>query len=780
MDEPTTHKADPGRQPSETFGTYLVFDKVGAGGMATVHRAKEIGIEGFERTVALKRLLPHLCDNESFVQGFVREAKVASYLQHANIVQLYDLGKVGETYFIAMEYIDGRDLRRVLRQARRAAGTPPIEVVISLLLQLCDALDYAHTRTDDMGTPIGLVHRDISPSNLLVTPSGHLKVIDFGIAKARTAELGTSTGRVKGKLAYLAPEALQGSEVDARTDIFSAGVIAYELLTAKPLFSGRNDYETIQRVRHVDPRPPSELNPACPDGLDDIVFRAIEKDPTERFQTAAEMRDALLALCADRHINATHRETATWLSWAFSVEPNATGLQEPDPGSDTPSSLSPLDDASSKLDGDGAANAAGQGRANRGSVAATFGKRPAPSPSHPGMSASGTDGFADGRPADRPTIDTVSLVLTAEVPDESDWLMSTPLPRPGPHQGGELALSASLRDHTLVSAAPPPPKTINATERPNRIARGTEPPVTKAATGRRRHARYTVEPVGSGFLADGVPDGEVIMLDTPRIQVAHSIARGSGSEEAIASETASMRVLQRRTATNIGDGIVATARPRPTWLVGATIGGALLAVAIIASRGGSGVDKGRSKAPAAETAVPAPAVIDLAVEPADAQVIIDGAVRSAGRHELAPGQHTLEVSLDGHQAFATTLVLADGQSESLSVKLTPVSVTPFVEPQVKAPLAAADTEPVTLRESPRRMSGKLADYPATAGLPAIADLKVCIDGSGAVTSAHMRTALPAKVRRPVRDGIKDWTFEPHVADGFATPACFTLSVSLAR
>ena len=142
--------------------------------MATVHRAKERGIEGFERIVALKRLLPHLAEDASFVKAFVREAKLASLLQHANIVQLFELGRVGSTYFISMEYIDGRDIRQLLRQARRVSGPPTINVTVALLIQMCDALEYAHTRIDDHGVPLGLVHRDVSPSYLLVSRSGHL------------------------------------------------------------------------------------------------------------------------------------------------------------------------------------------------------------------------------------------------------------------------------------------------------------------------------------------------------------------------------------------------------------------------------------------------------------------------------------------------------------------------------------------------------------------------------------------------------------------------------
>src|SRR5262245_924180 len=304
----------------EVFGPYIVYERLGVGGMATVHRAKERGIEGFERIVALKRLLPHLAEDASFVKSFVREAKLASMLQHANVVQLYELGRVGTTYFISMEYIDGRDVRRILRQARKVTGPPTINVTLSLLIQLCDALDYAHTRTDEDGHPLGLVHRDVSPSNLLVTRSGHLKVIDFGIAKAQAQQLRTQTGRVKGKLAYMAPEAISGKDLDARSDIFSAGVIAHELLTARPLFASKNEYQTLIKVQRGDVLTPSTFNQAVPPELDAIVLKALARDPDQRFSHAAQMRDELHGVRIKYQLSATNREVASWSEWAFSLE----------------------------------------------------------------------------------------------------------------------------------------------------------------------------------------------------------------------------------------------------------------------------------------------------------------------------------------------------------------------------------------------------------------------------------------------------------------------------
>ncbi|HEX3764035.1 MAG TPA: protein kinase, partial [Kofleriaceae bacterium] len=305
----------------EPFGPYLVYERLGVGGMATVHRALERGIEGFERMVALKRLLPHLALDATFIKSFVREAKLASLLNHVNIVQIFELGRVGTQYFISMEYIDGRDIRRILRHARRISGPPPIHVTVGLLLQLCEALDYAHHKIDDSGHPMGLVHRDVSPSNVLVTSAGQVKVIDFGIAKAQSAQLRTQTGRVKGKLAYMAPEALAGKDLDARSDLFAAGVIAHELLTARPLFAAKNEYQTLMKVQRGEVMPPSTFNQACPPELDAIVLRTLARDPDDRFAGAGELRDALHALRKQYALQTSDRDIATWLDWAFQLEP---------------------------------------------------------------------------------------------------------------------------------------------------------------------------------------------------------------------------------------------------------------------------------------------------------------------------------------------------------------------------------------------------------------------------------------------------------------------------
>lgn len=296
----------------EEFGPYLVYERLGVGGMATVHRAKKRGIAGFERGVALKRMLPHLADDAEFIHSFVREAKLASLLVHPNIAQIYDFGRVGSVYYIAMEHVDGFDVRKMLRYSNRHKDPLPLAVVLSILSELCDALDYAHTFVDENGMPQGIVHRDVSPSNLIIAHSGHLKVIDFGIAKASARQLHTESGRVKGKLGYMSPEAVSGRSFGPVSDVFSAGVVAHELLTAHPLFSAKTDYDTLIRIHEAEILPPSRRNPGVPAVFDEVVLAALHRDPEQRLQSAAAFRQGLDYVAEQAGVRFSARDVTEW------------------------------------------------------------------------------------------------------------------------------------------------------------------------------------------------------------------------------------------------------------------------------------------------------------------------------------------------------------------------------------------------------------------------------------------------------------------------------------
>lgn len=343
----------PDPKPTDQFGPYELYERLGLGGMASVHRAKKHGIEGYERVVALKRMLSHLAEDASFVESFIREAKVASLLQHPNIAQIYDFGRIGGVYYIAMELVAGFDLRKLLRYANRANSSIPLPVVLSILGELCDALEYAHGFVDEQGTHLQIVHRDISPSNLIVAHTGHLKVIDFGIAKASSHQLHTESGLVKGKLGYMSPEAALGMPLTPVADIFSVGVVAWELITASPLFSSRTDFETMRRIREADIVPPSHRNPACSAELDRLILSALERDPDRRLPSASVFRASLDQIAGRLGVQANARTVAEWCaqytqpgdSWAGS----ASGRRLPLPPEPQTAFLGPPPRTSTRL-----------------------------------------------------------------------------------------------------------------------------------------------------------------------------------------------------------------------------------------------------------------------------------------------------------------------------------------------------------------------------------------------------------------------------------------------
>jgi eukaryotic-like serine/threonine-protein kinase len=276
--------------------------------MATVHRASIELEDGEVFEVALKRLLPQFHDDKRFVEDLIREGKLAAQLDHPNIVRILELGRIGRTYFIAMDLVRGRSLMSLLQKSVQKGVRPPIGVVCALMFEALDALDHAHAAQ--------IVHRDLTPSNLIVTDQGHLKIIDFGVAKALVGTLQTQSGLAKGKLGYMALEALSGKHVDTRADVFSAGVVTWELIALRRLFHGDNDIEVMNAVSTGVVEPPSRFNVDCPPLLDAIVMRALNRSREERWESAGEMAEALGELRA--HYPATERDILQWVDDLFS------------------------------------------------------------------------------------------------------------------------------------------------------------------------------------------------------------------------------------------------------------------------------------------------------------------------------------------------------------------------------------------------------------------------------------------------------------------------------
>ena len=276
------------------FGKYTLFERIGRGGMADVYKGRVTGPQGFERIFVVKRILPHLSDDATFIKMFVEEAKLSARLAHPNIVQIFELGAVEGEYFISMEYIRGRDLSETMRAIWKTMGPPRPELVAYVGREACRALSYAHSLADERGRPLGMIHRDVSPSNIMMSYEGAVKLLDFGIAKALgEAPETTKSGTMKGKYADMAPEQTEGDDVDHRIDIFSCGIVLHEVLTGRRLFKGANDVLTIERVRRCEVPPPSLQNPLVPPELDAIVLKALARDRDKRWPTAADMADAL-------------------------------------------------------------------------------------------------------------------------------------------------------------------------------------------------------------------------------------------------------------------------------------------------------------------------------------------------------------------------------------------------------------------------------------------------------------------------------------------------------
>lgn len=275
------------------FGKYYLLERISVGGMAEVFKAKAFGEAGFERLVALKRILPSIAEDQEFIAMFVDEAKLAVQLTHANIAQIFELGKVGEAYFIALEYVGGKDMRAIFERAKKRNETIPIPMACYMVMKLCEGLDYAHNKKDSAGRSLELVHRDVSPQNILVSYEGDVKLIDFGIAKAASKSSKTQAGILKGKFGYMSPEQVRGLQIDRRSDIFAVGICLYELLTTERLFVGESDFSTLEKVRNVEITPPTAYNKKVPEELENIVLKALAKHPEDRYRSAMDLHDDL-------------------------------------------------------------------------------------------------------------------------------------------------------------------------------------------------------------------------------------------------------------------------------------------------------------------------------------------------------------------------------------------------------------------------------------------------------------------------------------------------------
>lgn len=275
------------------FDDYYLIERVAVGGMAEVFKGVSYGGDGFERLTAVKRVLPHIAEDKEFIEMFIDEAEIAAQLQHPNIGQVFHLGQSEGKYFIAMEFISGQDLRSLYDQGRERQEFLDLGWCVYMIREVCEALDYAHRKRDAQQRPLHLIHRDVSPQNILMSYDGSVKLIDFGIAKANGKINQTQVGILKGKFSYMSPEQARGLQLDARSDLFALAVVLYELVTLERCFFGQSDFSTIERVRNLEFTPPKKIRREVPSALEKIILKGLAKDPNERYQSAADFQEAL-------------------------------------------------------------------------------------------------------------------------------------------------------------------------------------------------------------------------------------------------------------------------------------------------------------------------------------------------------------------------------------------------------------------------------------------------------------------------------------------------------
>ena len=466
------------------IGKYKLMRLIASGGMAEVYLARQAGAAGFEKLVCLKRILPHLARDRQFVEMFLNEARLAARLDHPNIVSIYDLGEANGNYFIAMEFIDGPSLRAVAKRARERGERLPIAEVVKIVSMAAGGLHYAHDLADAEGKPLGLVHRDISPDNILVHRNGMAKVVDFGIAKAANSSGRTRTGALKGKVAYMPPEQLRGDPLDRRTDVFALGVVLYEMLAGQRPWEGDSDVSLIGRIMTEEPKPLSTLRPDAPAGLTAVLDRALAKDREARYASCHDLQADLEALLVSLGKTIT----------AARVSDFAKAYEEPVPAPDesTGAAMKALE-VEMKLSGPAAAVAGRHAppRAPRTTVL------PPPAPNRHGFAygaiaflcvaaIGGSGGYLVLQHAPRlaePAAERVAsqVEMAARVPT------MTPLAADaGPSAQGVMAQAAAVAVTAAVPAAPPPapvavPPSPPAAPPPASVAVPSAPAVPLAA-----------------------------------------------------------------------------------------------------------------------------------------------------------------------------------------------------------------------------------------------------------------------------------------------------------
>jgi serine/threonine protein kinase len=711
------------------FGKYFLLERISVGGMAEVFRAKAFGVEGFERLVAVKRILPNVAEDKEFIRAFIEEAKLAVQLNHANIAQIFDLGVVDGSYYIALEHVHGRDLRGILERGPRAqagdAGETAIAQACFIAMKVCEGLDYAHNKRDAAGKDLALVHRDVSPQNILVSFEGEVKLIDFGIAKAAGTGPRTSAGILKGKLGYMSPEQVRGLPLDRRSDVFSCGIVLYELLTGERLFTGDTDQAILEKVKNVEILPPSTYNRKIPDELERIVLKALARDPDDRYQNAIDLHDELQAFVYTAGEFYSRKDLAGWMKKAFAQEiedetaklESYRQLKPPEPGTVTSTETTTL--ATATAAGSGATRAPATKRPPRTTsqpvpIVGSPTQPPARSQSVPALQPPARDGgaaVAFAGPSDAvpvPTLDMGGGMVAAQLdPSAVGWEddeVETQIyadqdksAKQRPSQHGSLPLSSpeisavtasseiSLATADIeisdtvqsgvmaLSHAPRPHARLTPTE----LADGTNVPPMHSPSGRiDRRSRMSAGP------DDDDDAGERPSRPTPRSRELSAPSRLVSATHTIVDP------IPLDPLASFGARITATRRDaerRRAMLLIALGGGAVVAIAGIAIFAFSGTPRPApvEVAPAAvKPVVPLAADpntgFDLYVTPSGImQWKLDGESRTdrlpSRIRGISAGEHTVQIEpLPGFLSQLQHVTVEDGKAPKVEIKLKPI------------------------------------------------------------------------------------------------------------
>ena len=607
--------------------------------MAEVLLARQQGIAGFEKLVVIKRILPQLRNDGRFVEMFLNEARLAAALHHPNIVEIYNIERETEDFFIVMEYLSGEDLRLVLRRAKREEFRIPVAIACRMIADAVAGLDYAHCATDTQGRPLGLVHRDVGPTNLMVTYTGTTKLLDFGVAKANVHNIYTKPGTLKGKYGYSSPEQVQHHELDSRSDIFSVAVVLWELLTVRRLFRGDSPGEVLKAVMERQIPPPSSYNSEVPEELDQIVLSALRRDRNQRTPTARMFREQLEGLMEQQQWHVGQHQVGSWMQAVLAEQWEERKMLEQEVAAADPVELERTQEIP-------AAFAPSLSGASGASAASSAAGLMDPSQSVPiSVAAQVTPGaYGDGR---RRT--GLVVMLTALFTLVLVGLL-----------GAAYYIGRSTPSEVVTVEPRSPTRATGTVQAPQKVAFLLHV-VPEGAQVRVNGRRYQ-NPVGvDGVLLEAFANTEVTLEITKEgyksvTRVEQAPANGTRSIYAtLVRETADKRdVLAKRSIEVAPPPPPPPAPPPPTRPVRE--------------------ERRRPKRRARVEVEPTSLV--LRFTPSDARVSLDGdSLRGRSPHRLKkvePGRHKIEISARGFESISRWIEVAEGQANTMAFNLTPL------------------------------------------------------------------------------------------------------------